>query len=555
MSETPTIDTTQRRTIRQALQDVTNPATTKGAIAVVCGLALMVSPDLSIAIVERVAGLGLLTTGLLDLWYAITGRGERGQNSRLLSLGRGVAGVTVGLVLLIARQETLNLVVVLLALYLVARGLLSLLAGLLGRDSSRRGARLTIGAAALALGILLLAVPRSLADGIIVAGAMVALVIGAILLAYGLRVGAPAASPIDVQSATIAEIIWDWVRASDIGNERRAGLAETMYFENPGRAPKLLAWWVMLLLSVAIATFAVLQDSTAVVIGAMLIAPLMTPILGLAGALVNGWRRRAGSSAMLVALGVIGAVALAYLISDWVPALVGFESNSQVISRVNPTFVDMLIALCAGAAGAFATVNSRLASSIAGVAIAVALVPPLAVVGVSLEQERWSDAFGSFLLFMTNFVSIVLAAAGVFVLAGFAESARLRSNRSQVLSTLAPFGALALVILVPLVFTAEGILATASAESTAQNVVTDWVGQDSRLRVGQVAVDASAEKVTVTVEITGSESLPPPRDLQRELSDALGRPVELVVEFTPSVEINVSENGTVRSDEGSPDPS
>jgi len=555
MSETPTIDTTQRRTIRQALQDVTNPATTKGAIAVVCGLALMVSPDLSIAIVERVAGLGLLTTGLLDLWYAITGRGERGQNSRLLSLGRGVAGVTVGLVLLIARQETLDLVVVLLALYLVARGLLSLLAGLLGRDSSRRGARLTIGAAALALGILLLAVPRSLADGIIVAGAMVALVIGAILLAYGLRVGAPAASPIDVQSATIAEIIWDWVRASDIGNERRAGLAETMYFENPGRAPKLLAWWVMLLLSVAIATFAVLQDSTAVVIGAMLIAPLMTPILGLAGALVNGWRRRAGSSAMLVALGVIGAVALAYLISDWVPALVGFESNSQVISRVNPTFVDMLIALCAGAAGAFATVNSRLASSIAGVAIAVALVPPLAVVGVSLEQERWSDAFGSFLLFMTNFVSIVLAAAGVFVLAGFAESARLRSNRSQVLSTLAPFGALALVILVPLVFTAEGILATASAESTAQNVVTDWVGQDSRLRVGQVAVDASAEKVTVTVEITGSESLPPPRDLQRELSDALGRPVELVVEFTPSVEINVSENGTVRSDEGSPDPS
>ena len=555
MSETPTIDTTQRRTIRRALQDVTNPATTKGAIAVVCGLALMVSPDLSIAIVERVAGLGLLTTGLLDLWYAITGRGERGQNSRLLSLGRGVAGVTVGLVLLIARQETLDLVVVLLALYLVARGLLSLLAGLLGRDSSRRGARLTIGAAALALGILLLAVPRSLADGIIVAGAMVALVIGAILLAYGLRVGAPAASPIDVQSATIAEIIWDWVRASDIGNERRAGLAETMYFENPGRAPKLLAWWVMLLLSVAIATFAVLQDSTAVVIGAMLIAPLMTPILGLAGALVNGWRRRAGSSAMLVALGVIGAVALAYLISDWVPALVGFESNSQVISRVNPTFVDMLIALCAGAAGAFATVNSRLASSIAGVAIAVALVPPLAVVGVSLEQERWSDAFGSFLLFMTNFVSIVLAAAGVFVLAGFAESARLRSNRSQVLSTLAPFGALALVILVPLVFTAEGILATASAESTAQNVVTDWVGQDSRLRVGQVAVDASAEKVTVTVEITGSESLPPPRDLQRELSDALGRPVELVVEFTPSVEINVSENGTVRSDEGSPDPS
>ncbi|BDZ41082.1 hypothetical protein GCM10025865_03810 [Paraoerskovia sediminicola] len=138
----------------------------------------------------------------------------------------------------------------------------------------------------------------------------------------------------------------------------------------------------MLLLSVCIATFAVLQDSTAVVIGAMLIAPLMVPILGLAAALVNGWVRRAWESSLLIVAGVVAAVVLAAAITLWAPAVVSFETNSQITSRVDPSVLDMLVAIAAGAAGAFATVNTRVASSIAGVAIAVALVP----------RSRWSGS-------------------------------------------------------------------------------------------------------------------------------------------------------------------
>jgi hypothetical protein len=104
-----------------------------------------------------------------------------------------------------------------------------------------------------------------------------------------------------------------------------------------------------------------------------------------------------------------------------------------------------------------------------------------------------------------------------------------------------------LVILVPLVFTAQGILATASAESTAQDVVADWIGDDSRLRVGQVSVTGS----TVSVDVTGAGALPSPKDLQSDLSEALGTPVEVVIEFTPSAEITVSQSGSVRRDEGS----
>lgn len=543
MSETTTMQRPERRSVQQTAKDVANPATIKGAIALSVGVAVVALPGVTLTVAGVAVGIGLVSVGLYDMWFGLRGRGEA-PRSRPTSVARGLLSLAVGLVVLLDRYDSLRTLVVLLGVYLIGRGLVSLVAAVIGHRS-HRGARLTIGAGGLAFGVLAIAVPEPLTEGIVVAGAAASIVVGAILLAYGLRVGAPAGTTIDVSTAATSEILWDWVSATDIGAERRETQSESLYFEEPGRAGKLTAWWVMLALSVSIATFAVLQDSTAVVIGAMLIAPLMTPILGLAGAVVNGWRRRAASSALLVAAGVAAAIALAYLIAAWVPELVSFEANTQIVSRVSPTFVDMLIALAAGAAGAFATVNRRVSSSIAGVAIAVALVPPLSVVGVSLENQRWEDAFGSFLLFMTNFVSIVLAAAGVFVLAGFAEGARLRKHRRQVLSTLAPFVALALVILVPLVFTAEGILATANQQKTAQDVVAEWIGEDSEVRVAAVSVDGDV----VRVSLAGSDAIPPVQDLQQQLTDELDQPVSLVIDYTPSAEISVDETGDVNRDD------
>jgi len=549
MSETstsPPIDgqPVSHRSKRQALQDVANPASVKGAIAIIAGLSIIALPGLSQTLVEVTLGAASVATGLYDFWFGSTGRGAH-RGSRLLSLLRGLAGVAVGLLLLVASQETLTVIVFILGFYLLFRGLSSLVTGLLSGDKSQRSARLTIGFGGLALGVLVIMSPAAVSDGIILTGAVVAIVVGAILLSYGLRAGAPsAAGPQIVQSAT-SEILWDWVRNEDVGTERRGALSDALYFENPARMQKLAAWWVMLLLSVSIATFAVLQDSTAVVIGAMLIAPLMTPILGLAGALVNGWRGRAAASSSLVALGVAASITLAFVISAWAPELVSFDANTQISSRVQPTFVDMLIALAAGAAGAFATVNVRVASSIAGVAIAVALVPPLGVVGVALENSRFDDALGAFVLFMTNFVSIVLAAAGVFVLTGFAESTNLRARSRQILSTLAPFGALALVVLVPLVFTAEGILATATQQKAAAEAADEWIGDTPRLRAQQVTVDSG----TVTVELTGTGSIPSPRELQQSLSEELDDPVEVIIEFTPEVQVTVSKDGTVRGEQ------
>jgi uncharacterized hydrophobic protein (TIGR00271 family) len=541
--------TRPRRSPLQTVRDVANPATVKGTIAVLAGVALVVLPDLTLTLVELVLGAALVANGGHDIWVGLTGRSRqgarfaRGSGSRLLGVLRGLAGIGVGIVVLVAPRASLTTVLALLGVYLVIRGTFSVLAGVLGRDQEHRAARLTVGVGGVALGVLALAVPDALTSGVLASGAVLACVVGGILLAHGLRSGSPGASTMTVPDGSVAEMLWQWVRTTDVGASRREALADTLYFEEPGRAAKVAAWWVMLLLSVAIATFAVLQDSTAVVIGAMLIAPLMTPILGLAGALVNGWRRRTTSSTLLVLLGVVAAVGLAYLISAWVPALVPFDANSQIISRVSPTFVDMLIAVSAGAAGAFATVNARVASSIAGVAIAVALVPPLGVVGVSLENQRWDEAWGSLLLFLTNFVSIVLAAAAVFVLSGFAESTLLRSQRRQIASTLAPFGALALVVLVPLVFTAEGILVSATQQNAAQQAVDDWLGEDTALRLDRVTVDGD----TVTVELAGAAAPPDPAGLQSALSDQLGTDVRVELVLTPTAVITVGTDGSVET--------
>jgi uncharacterized hydrophobic protein (TIGR00271 family) len=529
-----------RRSTVAALRDVSNPATIKGTIALATGVAVIVLPDISPTLVAITLGAALVAAGVYDIGFSMTGRGSRSGASRWLALLRGLASSAVGLLLLLAPQSTVTVIIVVLGYYLFVRGAISIAAGLLGRD--HRSARLTIGFGSLAFGLLAIVTPASLTDGIILSGAVIAILVGAVLLAYGMRVGAPGVDRAIVD-ASATEILWDWVRTADVGGQRREELAGTLYFEQPSRLAKLTAWWVMLALSASIATFAILQDSTAVVIGAMLIAPLMTPILGLAGALVNGWGRRAAESSTLVLLGVAAAIALAFLISAWVPDLVPFDANSQISSRVSPTFLDMLIALLAGAAGAFATVNSRVAGSIAGVAIAVALVPPLGVVGVALENQRYDDALGALILFLTNFVSIVLAAAGVFVVAGFAESANLRARSGSILATLSPFAALAFVVLVPLVFTAEGIVASATQQKDSQAVVDDWIGEDSRLRVDRVEVEGGE----VAVQVTGSGKIPPPGDLQQELSDELGTPVTVVIEFTPSVEITVDAGGRSRS--------
>lgn len=184
------------------------------------------------------------------------------------------------------------------------------------------------------------------------------------------------------------------------------------------------SYFVLIILSTLIAAYGLVSNSTATVIGAMIVAPLMGPILGLALGLVLGDTRMFRKSLVAEVSGVV----LVILAGMFVAELVGVEqidfSGGEIAGRTRPTLYDLAIGLAAGLAGAYCTVHPGLQASVAGVAIAVALVPPLAVTGLTTAGWmrgilNWQPAFGSFMLFFANFLTIELAGASLFLATGF----------------------------------------------------------------------------------------------------------------------------------------
>ncbi len=183
------------------------------------------------------------------------------------------------------------------------------------------------------------------------------------------------------------------------------------------RRRKWSAFWVLLVLAAVIASAGIVADSTATVIGAMIVAPLMTPILGTALALVLADRRHLLHNIGLVLVGALVVVAIGYLVGVAHHSEITAATNAQVAGRVSPKLIDLVAALATGAVGAFALVRSDISDTLPGVAIAISLVPPLSVVGLTLESGAPGEAMGALLLFATNVAAIV--ATGTFVLLAF----------------------------------------------------------------------------------------------------------------------------------------
>ncbi|GAB4530923.1 MAG: DUF389 domain-containing protein [Pleurocapsa sp.] len=168
-----------------------------------------------------------------------------------------------------------------------------------------------------------------------------------------------------------------------------------------------------------IATFGLISNSTAVIIGAMLIAPLMLPLRALAFAALEG----DFSLFRKAFLSIVGATILALCLSSLTGYLVNIpEFGSETLARTQPNLVDLGIAIVAGGISAFAKIRRGVSDAIAGTAIAVALMPPLCVVGLCLSQEKLFFAKGAFLLYLTNLLGITLSCMIIFIVAGYAEA-------------------------------------------------------------------------------------------------------------------------------------
>jgi uncharacterized hydrophobic protein (TIGR00271 family) len=178
-----------------------------------------------------------------------------------------------------------------------------------------------------------------------------------------------------------------------------------------------LEYWAMTGLAGLIALFGLLQNSTAVIIGAMLISPLMNPVLSAALALILGDGKLGSRSAAVVGISVAAVILSTWVVTTLSPLK---ELTPEIGARTNPNLLDLFVAFLSGLAGTLALRGgSTMLTIIPGVAIAVAVIPPLAVVGYGLSLRSWGIAGGAFLLFMTNLVAIALSAALVFRLMGF----------------------------------------------------------------------------------------------------------------------------------------
>jgi uncharacterized hydrophobic protein (TIGR00271 family) len=299
---------------------------------------------------------------------------------------------------------------------------------------------------------------------------------------------------------------------------------EDLFPEGEAFRASVRTFTVLLVLASFIASFGLYQDSVASIIGAMVVAPLGGAIMAFAGALVTARTHWQWVSAIQVALGAAGVVAIGFLVSLVMPDILVLTPALE--ARTSPGLLDLGVALTAGAAGAWVAAKRTGTDALPGVAIAVSLVPPLATVGICLELGRPEDAGGALILFLTNFCAIVVAACIVFALTGAAPSRAMLRERNRVrIGFIAAVIGLVLIS-IPLVVTGIDRTKEWMRATTGAPYVRAWIGNRD-LQVREWTVDGD----TVGLVLAGPDAPGDAQTLASTLATAFGGPVELEIEY------------------------
>lgn len=308
--------------------------------------------------------------------------------------------------------------------------------------------------------------------------------------------------------------LYRWWRRSVVGPvDHEAVVARIV--EDSGWSPR---YAFMTMMSAGIAVLGLLLSSPAVVIGAMLISPLMSPILGFGFSLALFDFREMRRSLKALAIGAIVAVVFTALIVTISPLQ---APTAEIVARTRPNLFDLAVALFAALAGSFAIIRGR-GETIVGVAIATALMPPLAVVGYGIATHNVPVGTGAFALFVTNFVTIALSATAMARFYGFGHHLSRRQSWMQTIVLLLVFVAMA----VPLGISLNRIGREAVAVSQARSLLTEKFGDQAR--VTQLDLDFAAEPLVVrAVVITPRGSMQKTLTVQTALERALGRSVRV----------------------------
>lgn len=281
-------------------------------------------------------------------------------------------------------------------------------------------------------------------------------------------------------------------------------------------------------LSTVVAGYGLLANSTAVVIGAMVVAMLLGPIMGIALALVDGNNRLLRAALIAEVVGALSVLIVAYVIGR---IHVDIPLSQEILSRTKPNILDLMIALGGGAAGAYATVSPKVSVGLVGVAIATALVPPLAACSICLAHAEPALAWGAFVLFLTNLVAIQFASSVVMWLHGYHKVTEIASAKRALIRRNVPSIVLMIALGVSLTVNLRAVLAQQAFESGVRASLDKSLRSFPGARLVDLWFNEGERGTDIMAVVRTPNSFPPDRvaDFERELpkSDGKGRTLHL----------------------------
>ena len=325
-------------------------------------------------------------------------------------------------------------------------------------------------------------------------------------------------------------MIWGRIRErEEWTDEERTEVLDDLFPEDHRIVPYTKRFATLMLLSTTIAAFGLIANSAAVVIGAMLVAPLMTPMLALAASLMYAQMKRFLGSLILIVLGTAGAIATGWLVARVAGgSLTATSLSSELLARTTPSLLDLGIAVAAGLAGGYVLTHKGANSSLPGVAIAVALVPPLATVGVAWELGATAEALGALLLYSTNLIAIVLSASVVMFVSGFVPNYVREAARGKIGLRLLPWVIALIAIALPLAAHTRAVVEDEAFIREIASAVAVW---DPQAVVVHLDADRNGDRATVSLTVATSAEPQPAWELAKAVADDLGLQLELDVNY------------------------
>ena len=290
------------------------------------------------------------------------------------------------------------------------------------------------------------------------------------------------------------------LRRRIMSHEQRREILNELFFEGEERMPYVKQFYSLLTIAALIAIVGLYGNSPAVVIGAMLLSPLMTPILAFAAALVMGWPVRSCRLAIRLLFATLFVFALSYLF----PLVFRMPTNivipPELLARTNPNIGDLLIALSAGLAAALMLLRRETLAILPGVAISVALIPPLCVSGLLSYAQEYALAWEAFVLYATNLVGIILTAGTVLLLTGFKPRVKDLKLNLRVAAGMTMITFFVALVAVPLGIRSINDLRDLHDRQVAILVIDDWIGENS-VEIKDVQVEDNLLQVFLFVNL------------------------------------------------------